>query len=259
MHVCVVGGTGGMGKLLAKAFLDIEDYSIQIISRDIKKAERVAREIGTNVSYGILNDCKNADIVIVSVPIDHVLRTCQDVVKIMKDGALLMDLSSVKGGLVDKLKVPSHVEYISCHPLFGPLGDIREENIILIPVKGKNWFPKIQALFQKIGSQISVTTAEEHDEIMSKIQVMYHFSNLCLITALAKSRVSSEHYTRSFKKIRKFLKGFQQNFDVIFEIQQHNPKAIRARKFFAEVVQDLASKEISELEKIVRESYSQIE
>lgn len=259
MHVCIVGGTGGMGNVFAKAFLELEDVTVKIISRDEKKAERIAKELGPDVAFGVIKDCANADIVIVSVPIKTVLTTCRNVVAVMKEGSLLMDLSSVKFGLVDTLKVPSHIEYLSCHPLFGPLGDIKEENIVLVPVQGDEWLPKVKDLFHKIGSQVSITSAEEHDDIMSKIQVMYHFSNLCLITALAKARISKEHYTRSFKKIQEFLRAFKLNFDVIFEIQEHNPKAKEARSLYAMIVKDLASREVSDLEKIVRESYSKIE
>ena len=257
LKIAIIGGTGGMGRIFVKNLQDIT--KIMICSRNLEKAKLAAKELGENIESGLLSDCQDADIVFVSVPIKNVLENCARVVKIMKPGSLLIDLSSVKSALVDKLEIPKSIEYISAHCLFGPHGNFSGENIILIPVKGKSWLPKIKLLFEKLGSKLFITSLKDHDIMMSKIQALFHFTILCMVIAMAKSNIDPNFYTRSFKKMIPNLKNLQNNLDVIFEIQKYNPYSKKVKKFFAELVNGINDLNLNEFEKLIRDSFNNLE
>lgn len=231
MKIGIVGGTGGMGQLFAKSLKG----EIYIFSRDPEKAKRVASQLGMKPGTGYAN----MDIVIVSVPIDKTAEMCNEVASGMRDGSLLVDISSVKKGIVDNVKVPSGIAYISIHPLFGPDAGFENENIILIPLKKNGWLPKLEALLEETGAKTRISTIEEHDEIMGIVQALHHFSYLCLERALKKENIPEYFYTHSFKKTLEFLKRLDGNREVVLDIQKTNPNVKKVRKDFAKLVKSM--------------------
>ena len=250
----IVGGTGGMGKLISETFRD--DLDIYISSRDINKAKKVASEL--KVKYCQENDYKNADIILISVPINKTLSNCQKVIPLMKKGSLLMEISSVKKGIVDKLEIPPHIEYISIHPLFGPSGQFKDQNTILIPVKEEKWMDIIKNLFKKKGGTISIIGYEEHDSIMGNVQVIHHFSYLCLGVYLAENPVSRQFFTRSYKKTVDSFKNYEDNLEIMLEIQRLNPNSDEVRKKFLSLVKSLTELEYDEFKKKINDSFEKL-
>ncbi|MFX1453083.1 MAG: prephenate dehydrogenase/arogenate dehydrogenase family protein [Promethearchaeota archaeon] len=256
INISIIGGTGGMGRLFVNSLKDITN--VMICSRDLNKAAAVAKKIGENIKSGILEDCRNSDIVVVSVPLENVLKTISKAVKIMKEGSLLMDLSSVKSGFINKLEIPDSIEYISAHFLFGPQGNFSDENIILIPVKGEQWLAKIKYLFEKLGGNVFIISKNEHDIKMSKIQSLFHFTIICMVIAMTKSNIEPNFYTRSFKMIIPNLKNLKNNLKVILEIQKNNPFSQKERKYFAKLVHEISNLDHVEFEKLVIKSFENL-
>jgi len=250
----IIGGTGGMGRLIAQTFKD--ELDIYISSRDTNKAKKVANEL--NVNYCSEKDYYDADIILISVPMDKTLENCIKVIPLMKDGALLMEISSVKTGIVDQLKIPDNIEYISVHPLFGPMGSFLDQNVVLIPVKTKKWLNIIKKLLEKKGSQVSIVSYKEHDKIMGNVQVIHHFSYLCLGVYLSENFVPKEFFTRSYKKTVDSFKNYEQNLKIMIEIQKLNPYSRMVRKKFAELVNELAELPEELFEKKIIESLSKL-
>ena len=78
-------------------------------------------------------------------------------------------------------------EFISCHPLFGPLNNLEGQNIVTIPIVSKEKHKLIIEIFKKIGLKITeLKNLNEHDKYMSLIQGMTHFSHVCFTTAMKK-------------------------------------------------------------------------
>jgi len=254
MNIAIIGGTGGMGRIFIEDWKEIA--TILICSRNLDKAKKVAREFKGNLIPRLNNDIGDADIVIVSVPTEKMLETCQDALINMKKGSLLMDLSSVKTGLVDKLKVPPEIDFISCHPLFGPNGTLKDANVILVPIKSDLWLDRLKKMFSDSGAIVNITSYKAHDEIMSKIQVMFHFASLSLVKAIADSKIEEKFYTRSFKIAEVLFKNFKKNLDVLFEIQKHNPFNKEAKEFYVKIVNELKDMPADEFEKKIIESFS---
>ncbi|NVM54414.1 MAG: prephenate dehydrogenase/arogenate dehydrogenase family protein [Candidatus Helarchaeota archaeon] len=237
-EIAIVGGTGGMGQVLVRELKTHAD--ILIISRSLEKAKKNAETFG--VRGGILKDCNTADITIVSVPVEYTHDTCQKLLKILKSGSLLIDISAVKTFIEDlKPDIPENISYISMHPLFGPEGSFQDFNVILIPVKDDKWLPIIQKLLSELGALTVIATSEEHDRIMSKIQVAHHFIYLMLASYLSDSQISPKFFTRSFRKTLQNFIGIEKNLDAILEIQKLNPHAQTTRKEFVSLMEKFIS------------------
>ena len=169
--VGIIGGTGKMGSSFQKAF---EKLSIKVLVSDIKTKDKESI---------ILESC---DWIILSVPIDQTLSVFKSIKYKIKPTQIFSDLTSVKSILLNETK-DCNFEFISCHPLFGPLNNFNGQNIITIPISTGNEYSSIKIIFNKMGLKITeMESFEEHDKYMSLIQGMTHFSHVCFTTAMKK-------------------------------------------------------------------------
>ena len=169
--VGIIGGTGKMGSSFQKAF---EKLSIKVLVSDIKTKDKESI---------ILESC---DWIILSVPIDQTLSVFKSIKYKIKPTQIFSDFTSVKSILLNETK-DCNFEFISCHPLFGPLNNFNGQNIITIPISTGNEYSSIKIIFNKMGLKITeMQSFEEHDKYMSLIQGMTHFSHVCFTTAMKK-------------------------------------------------------------------------
>lgn len=239
----VVGGTGGMGKLFAKIF---KDYVKEVVvcSRTFKKAEKVANKL--DISAWPIEKCAEADIVLVSVPIEETYRVCNSIIRKMAEKTLLMELSSVKCGIVDKLTkdLEDHkIEYLSLHPLFGPvIRNVKERRIVIIPGKTGPISEKVIEFLKRKNALIIKSNSEEHDRSMALMQAAHHFAFLTLLSTLKKYPLKNtleKFQTESFKRTNKTLKMISKNLNTIMAIQKMNPYAEDFRGEFIENAKNL--------------------
>ena len=96
MNVGIIGGTDGLGKTLIYYFKD--EFDVYITGRDHKKGRTVADEL--DVTYIESNEglANISDMLIVSVPIQHTCDVIREVAPYMKEGTVMVDVTSVKEG-----------------------------------------------------------------------------------------------------------------------------------------------------------------
>ncbi|MCX8169617.1 MAG: prephenate dehydrogenase/arogenate dehydrogenase family protein, partial [Candidatus Methanomethyliaceae archaeon] len=152
------------------------------------------------------------------------------------NGSLFVDVSSVKCGIIEEIAnlLPPQLEYISIHPLFvSPR--VKIKNVIMTPVKAKNWNEKLEELLIKAGMRIGKCSAEEHDKIMAACQVAHHFTYLSLKETLKKlnfENIQEIFITHSLRKTLAILRLIERNIRTIEEIQRMNKFASMIRKIF---------------------------
>jgi prephenate dehydrogenase len=139
-----------------------------------------------------------------------------------------MDISSVKKGFVEEVLevLPSDAGYVSLHPLFGPsVKRIEGEAVVVIPVRGEWALIKALELVKGSGLRAVVSSVEEHDKMMSIIQVAHHLSYLAYALTLAETmdpQLIERYATRSLCATLRMLKRMSKNFGVVKEIQELN-------------------------------------
>ncbi len=255
ISISIIGGAGKMGMLFTHV-LKNKVETINIISRDVKKAQKIANEL--KVSWSPLEEAHQSSIVIVSVPIQETGNICKNIGQKMHEGSLLVELASLKTGITETIKnsIPNSVEYLSLHPLFGPqVKNIEGKRFVAVePTSGPltNEFLK---MIQESGGLIKKATVEEHDLAMASIQVLHHFALITFSSAISKFTEAnglSEYLTESMEKTLQNIQNMHENWNTIHAIQSLNPNAQKARETFTE-----ASRQLIDAKNITKEPLSQ--
>jgi len=237
--VSIIGGAGKMGAWTA-SLLKRSGYDVSIID--------------TAVNNGLtVEDCKNSDIVIVSVPIHSVKGILEMLAKICGRETLIFDLSSLKTPFIDTLKdMAKDMRVCSIHPMFGPSArSMYDRNLIVCDCGNKDAVDDVLTLFNDRGENIRVMRVEEHDDYMSYVLGLTHAVNIALFTVLERSG-------RSFDDLRTvasttFNKGLDTNRSVAmedpmlyYEIQHMNASRDRMWSLFSQAVDDLRQASVSD-------------
>ena len=169
--VGIIGGTGKMGSSFKTAF---ERLSIKVFISDKETKDDENLIIG------------NCDWIILSVPIDQTASVFKRIKNKIKPNQLFSDFTSVKSILSEEIR-DIGFEFISCHPLFGPLNNFEGQNIVTIPLTIGDRYNEVKGIFKKMGLKTTeIKTFDEHDKYMSLIQGMTHFTHVCFTTAMKK-------------------------------------------------------------------------
>lgn len=168
-NIGIIGGSGKIGSTFRRAFEKL-NLSVIVSDESSKDQENLLIE--------------KSDWIILCVPIDQTLDVINNIKSKIRYDQVFSDFTSVKSIIKD---VKFDFEFVSCHPLFGPLNTIDGQNIITIPVSEGPYYKDIKEIFKKIGLNITeMNSIEEHDKYMSLIQGMTHFSHVCFTTAMKK-------------------------------------------------------------------------
>ncbi len=243
----VVGvyGYGGMAEQLVKTF-SRAGHKVIVTGRNLEKTKELAKRY--KVEWGKPEEvAKRVEWLILAVPPEAVPGLVKELAPLMRSGALISDISSVKKKVVDEvLKVlPEYIEYISLHPLFGPEVEPLGETVVVVPVKGYDYWPRlVESILVSMGFEVVTSTPDEHDRAMAVTQVLHHFALLSLDEAAEKlSREYGVDYmkyaTRSFKTTLQTMKRLKELSDVIDEIQIGNEYAEHAREEFLKTAKKL--------------------
>ncbi|MGN0176727.1 MAG: prephenate dehydrogenase [Methanobrevibacter sp.] len=245
MNIGIIGGSDGLGKTIVYYLRD--EFDVYITGRDHKKGRNVADSL--NVNYIELNTelASISDILIVSVPIHHTSNVIREVAPFMKAGALMIDVTSVKEEPSKTMAeaLPSTVEYIPTHPIFGPrTTELDNQVIVLTATKKGKWYEKVYNYLNKQHMRIIETTAQKHDHMMSIVQVLTHFSFISTASAIEKLKINiseTEDYESPIYNlmIDMIARIVAQNPYLTYYIQSMNNNGPKIRNTFADAVIEL--------------------
>ncbi|HIH45386.1 MAG TPA: prephenate dehydrogenase [Candidatus Methanoperedenaceae archaeon] len=186
MNILIIGGTGETGQWFVK-FFGKRGFDVTVWGAHSRTD--IAARLDVPFASDLHSAVSAADIVLVSVPIEHTEKMIQGVAPHMRAGSLLMDITSVKLAPVEAMKrsAPRNVEILGTHPMFGPtIPDIRGQTVILVPVEGRcaHWLPVVRSLYEDSGAHIEIMGAVEHDRMMAVVQGLTHFAYISIGAAL---------------------------------------------------------------------------
>lgn len=162
--IAVIGGNGGMGTLLTR-MLRGQGHNVLIAD--------VATELRPE------DAARQSDVTIISVPIDRTVEVIRGVAPHVPDHALLMDVCSLKSEPVAAMLESGGSFVIGSHPMFGPAtASLRGQVVVLTPGRGGDWSDWVRRVWEHEGASVIEATPEEHDRIMSVIQVLRHFATI---------------------------------------------------------------------------------
>ena len=245
MNVGIIGGSDGLGKTLIYYFRD--EFDVYITGRDHKKGKKVANEANINYIESNTGIANISDILVISVPIQYTEDVIREVAPFMKEGSLMVDVTSVKEGPSKTMAevLPESIEYIPTHPVFGPrTTDLNNQVIVLTADKKGKWYDKVYRYLKSKNMRIIETSAEKHDFMMSIVQVLTHFSFISTASAIEKLKVNiseTEDYESPIYNlmIDMIARIVSQNPYLTYNIQTMNNNGDVIRNTFAEAVNEL--------------------
>ncbi|MHC1565094.1 MAG: prephenate dehydrogenase/arogenate dehydrogenase family protein [Candidatus Syntropharchaeales archaeon] len=175
MKIVIVGGAGVMGQWFTRFFKASGAVVYILDPRD--DCGKIADELGvTAVGQEKLGE---VDIVLISVPIQIAHRVIVDTAPLLKQGALLVDITSIKRDPTRAMRsaiAECDIEALSIHPLFGPtMPSMKKQTMIFVPVRKGRLTGFMDQLFTDAGADVVYMDADEHDRIMAVVQGLTHF------------------------------------------------------------------------------------
>ena len=167
-----------MGRWFA-SFLSQEGKDVIITGRNQSKLLEAKRQLGVEATADNVEAVKNADAVLLSVPIDNFEEVVEQVCPYTRPEQIIMDITSIKVSPIETMRKHIKTGLVrGVHPMFGPsTKDIAGQNFVLTPTNKEE-----QALAQKVreylearGASITLMTPQEHDEMMTVILGLSHF------------------------------------------------------------------------------------
>ncbi len=193
----LIVGLGLLGGSYARGLTE-KGYYVDAITRsqssvDFALEHEIVKHATTKVDTEMI---ANADIIVFSLYPHIFVRWIEEHGKFIKKGALITDVTGVKGCIVEKIQsmLPEGVEFVSAHPMAGKevygVENSNEKiffgaNYIVVPTE-KNTEENIDAC-KRIGEilgfgRICELSPEEHDEMIGFVSQLTHCIAVSLMT-----------------------------------------------------------------------------
>lgn len=181
-------GLGLIGGSLALALKGFEEY--EIVGVDVSEPTlRHAREhgVGDAVTADALNVVPRADVTVLCLHPQGIVRFLEEYKDSFKPGSLVTDVCGVKSAIMEAAAVlPESVDFIGCHPMAGTefsgiehaFAEMFEKSHLILtprPSSREEHLDLMERLGVYIGCKDVVrTTPEQHDAILAYTSQMMH-------------------------------------------------------------------------------------
>jgi len=248
--VTIIGGSGGLGKVFAR-FFKKKGFDVTLIARNERRLKAAADELGVKHELDLKKGVKDADIIMVSIPIKTTPLMVKKIAPMIKQNALLFDIASLKHDVHAELKEACEKYPINCvsfHPMFGPgIKSMRNYVIILLRVGGTEHYDNVLkemiSLFQEDGIIITEATPEIHDLKIALTLGVPHMFNILFLNLLKRSSESLSELTRytgtTFLLQKVFAESIiQREMEMFGDIQMENREFHMVLNVFEDLIKE---------------------
>ncbi|OWV93082.1 prephenate dehydrogenase [Rhizobium sp. R72] len=151
----------------------------------LKRAEEL--QLGDRYTTSSAEAVKDADLVIVSVPVGASESVAKEIAGSLKPGAIVTDVGSTKASVIAQMQphMPPHVHFIPGHPLAGTEksgpdagfpGLFEGRWCIFTPVAGTDAtaLKTLRQFWEAFGSKVDEMDAEHHDKVLAIVSHLPH-------------------------------------------------------------------------------------
>jgi len=175
-------GMGLIGSSIARAVRDKGLAShVAAIDADSAVAERVkALGIADSVTTRAARGVKDADLVVLCIPVGVYGKVAKAISRHLKPGAIVSDVGSVKAAVLKAVQphLPEHVAFVPAHPVAGTEYSGPDAGFSTLftgrwciltppPDAPAEAVAKISAFWEAIGSKVEIMTPEHHDLVLA--------------------------------------------------------------------------------------------
>ena len=234
-------GYGRFGRLTVQNLS--AKFDISVYTRSTDKKEDIEQAGGKLVS---LEAACAQKVVIVCVPISAMQETLKQIAPLLKPDAIVVDVCSVKVYPVQWMKelLPSSVDILATHPMFGPDSAARSVfgyKIVLCPERIRpERYEKIKIVLLDLGLKLIETSAEEHDRKIAVSLALTHFIGRTLAEFGAEPL---DIDTEGYKRLLHILEVVNNDtWQLFHDMHCFNPYAVEKRQEFLEAMERVHSK-----------------
>ncbi|MFX1287760.1 MAG: prephenate dehydrogenase/arogenate dehydrogenase family protein [Promethearchaeota archaeon] len=243
-NITIIGGSGGMGKVFGKYFKE-HGFAVTLHARNEHKLKKAASELGVYFDLSLEKSVKNADIVMISIPITSTAEMIHRIGPLLKRNALIFDITSLKNDVFNALteiKNNFPINCISLHPMFGPgIRNMKNYVMMVLNVGGTDKYEDITSeflsLFKSDGLIITETVPDIHDKRIALTLGVPHMFNILFLNLLRSSNEPLNELTRftgtTFLLQKVFAESIiQREMDMFGEIQIENQEFLKILEMF---------------------------
>lgn len=183
----------GVGLIGASFALAMKKYKLcEYITGNGRRLENLqkAKEMKIIDSFEInpAKACDESDLILFATPVGSFLEIAEKIRGSLKSGAIVTDVGSVKGRLVNDMEalMPEGVSFVGGHPIAGSNRSgietaraeiFMEAKCIITPTEktSKSALDKVIFIWKTFGSIIELIDPEEHDRIYAAVSHLPHF------------------------------------------------------------------------------------
>jgi prephenate dehydrogenase len=183
------------------------------------------------------------DAVILATPVPQLSAVIAAINPYLRPGAVVLDVGSVKviPAQVMLAELPSHVDIVGTHPMFGPQsarGGVKGLKIVLCPIRGRHARPLAAFLRNTFGLDAIIAAPEAHDRDAAMVQGLTHL----IAKVLVEMEPLPRHMTTaSFDLIFRAIEMVRYDApEVFYAIERMNPYAPDVRRRFFALAAELA-------------------
>ncbi|OAN17499.1 bifunctional chorismate mutase/prephenate dehydrogenase [Photobacterium jeanii] len=235
--IVVVGGHGQLGGLFCRLF-ELSGYQVRKLGRDEwDRADELLVDAG---------------MVVVTVPINITEQVIAKLTDLPAD-CILADLTSVKSGPLQAMLEVHKGPVIGLHPMFGPdIPSLAKQVIVYCDGRNPEEYQWLLEQFQIWGASLNRISAIEHDQGMTLIQALRHFTSFVYGVHLAEEdprldqllSLSSPIYRLELAMVgRLFAQDAQLYADIIMSAPQNLAMIKRFHQRFGEAISMLESQD----------------
>ncbi|OUS11763.1 prephenate dehydrogenase [Nonlabens dokdonensis] len=185
-------GTGLIGGSILK---DLRDHYPQAIFYGIDQNDahaKKAKQNGIIDEVAQLQDVKNADLVIISIPVDAILKVLPQLLDLVNENALVIDVGSTKEAICRSVENhKNRRQFLAAHPIAGTefsgpdaaISNLFVKKTLIICEVEKTTF-KLQELanelFEKLEMRVRYMTPAAHDKHIAYVSHLSHISSFML-------------------------------------------------------------------------------
>ena len=179
---------------IKKFYLSSSAYSRRLSTINKIKKLKLVDFASSNIEKTI----KEADIIIVGIPVAAYQEVFKKICNNIKPGAIITDVGSVKKEVINSVKkyIPKNIEFVPGHPIAGTENSGPESGFaglfkngwcILTPNKNtsKNSVKIIKYMWQLVGMKVDIMDSNYHDEVLAITSHIPHIIAYSIVGTIA--------------------------------------------------------------------------
>ena len=191
----LIGGSLSLALKQAGSVKHVVGFSRKASTR----SEAMSLGVIDSAVSSIADAIQNADIVVLAVPVGAIADALISIAPYVKDNMIITDVGSVKSQVVDAAKLAlgdKFRQFVPGHPIAGTEKNgpaaafaelYQEHRVVLTPTEQTDEvaIKKVRNMWKAAGAEVSIMTAEHHDDVLAATSHLPHLLAFNLVDMLA--------------------------------------------------------------------------